>query len=117
MKVGKRKMPMRIVLKFGEPFGFAGLWESWKAADGQMVRPCTIITTTSNSVMETIHNRMPVILPREGEPVWLDQDLDDTAQLRELLVPYPVSEMEAYEVSPLANSPGNDVPECIARIR
>ena len=116
MKVGKSRVPMRIVLNFGEPFGFAGLWESWKAADGQIVKSCTIITTRPNAVMEPIHNRMPVILPREGEPVWLDQNLDDMAQLRELLVPYSASEMEAYEVSPLVNSPGNEVPECIARI-
>ncbi len=107
---------MRITLKSGEPFGFAGLWETWKSPEGELVRSCTIITTSPNELMEPIHNRMPVILPRDAEAQWLDVGLSDTGLLRELLVPYPASEMEAYGVSNLVNSPKNDVPEVIARI-
>ena len=44
-------------------FGFAGLWERWKdPASGEVVRSCTIITTTPNEVCAPIHDRMPVIL-------------------------------------------------------
>ncbi len=67
--------------------------------------------------MEPIHNRMPVILPREAESAWLDPANRDTAILRELLVSYPGNEMEAYEVSPLVNAPQNDVPDVLARVR
>lgn len=115
-KVPGGKVPMRITLKSGEPFGFAGLWETWKSPEGELVRSCTIITTSPNELMEPIHNRMPVILPRDAEAQWLDVGLSDTGLLRELLVPYPASEMEAYGVSNLVNSPKNDVPEVIARI-
>ena len=110
------KIPMRIALKSGEPVGFAGLWETWKNPEGDTVQSCTIITTASNAIMEPIHNRMPVILPREAEDVWLDVSVpSNSGELRELLVPYSAAEMEAYEVSTLVNSPKNDVAEVLAR--
>ncbi len=107
---------MRIIMTAGEPFGFAGLWEEWKSPEGELVQSCTIITTTSNSVMEPIHNRMPVILPREAEARWLDVGQSDTRNLRELLVPYSAKGMEAYEISTLVNSPQNDTPDVMARV-
>ena len=70
MTIGKAKQPKRIILKSGGPFGFAGLWERWKSPEGTLVHSCTIITTMPNQVMEPIHNRMPVILPREAESLW-----------------------------------------------
>ena len=63
-KAGSKKIPMYIALKSGDPFGMAGLWETWKAPSGETVHSCTIITTPPNSLMEPIHNRMPAILPR-----------------------------------------------------
>lgn len=115
MGVGRSRVPMRVVLRSGEPFGFAGLWETWRSPLNETVHSCTIITTTPNAVMEPIHNRMPVILPREKEATWLDPSRSDYGTLRELLVPYPADEMEAYQVSRLVNSPRNDTPEVMAR--
>lgn len=115
-KDGKLKTPMRIVLRSGEPFGFAGLWETWKNPEGELVHSCTIITTVPNALMEPIHNRMPVMLTREAEERWLDAGNQDTAELRELLVPYPAAELEAYEVSPLVNSAKNETPGVIERV-
>ena len=114
---GKFKVPTRITTKSGEPFGFAGLWETWKSPDDQLVKSCTIITTTPNALMEPIHNRMPVILSRDAEERWLDPNNSDIAELRELLVPYPAGELEAYEVSTIVNSPRYDNRECIAPVR
>ena len=115
MKVGKSKVPMRITLRSGEPFGFAGLWETWESPDGTQVHSCTILTTTPNAVMEPIHNRMPVILPREAEGLWLAPGPTQASVLKALLVPYPAADMEAYQVSALVNSPRNDTPDVIAR--
>lgn len=114
-KTSGGKRPMRIVLKTGEPFAFAGLWETWRSPDGQTVLSCTIITTTPNAVMEPIHSRMPVILARGAEKLWLDPQIDDAVVLAPLLVPYIVEEMEAYPVSTLVNSPTVDRPEVAAR--
>ncbi len=111
---GKNKQPMYIGLQSGEPFGMAGLWEAWKSPDGDWLHSCTIITTQSNALMEEIHNRMPVILPRESESVWLDPGVDDPSKLTDLLQPYPADAMTARPVSGLVNNARNDFPECIA---
>jgi putative SOS response-associated peptidase YedK len=114
---GKKKKPMFIALKSREPFGFAGLWETWKAPSGEVIHSCTIITTTPNPLMAAIHNRMPVIVSREAEGIWLDRSLEDPHKLLPLLVPYSATEMIAYEVSLLVNSPRNDVPACIEPVQ
>ena len=110
---GKQKRPMRIVLRSGEPFAFAGLWETWKDPEGEMVKSCTIITTAANDYLQPIHDRMPVILPRESESFWLDKDVEDPLALTSVIAPYPDSEMEAFEVSTLVNNTRNKGPEVI----
>lgn len=110
------KIPMRIKLKTGEPFAFAALWESWKAPDGKTVNTCSILTTEANSLMESIHDRMPVILTKEEEKIWLDPNVDDAETLKSLLKPYKADEMEAYRVSEEVNSPKNNTPELIEKI-
>ena len=104
---------MRVVLKSREPFAFAGLWDYWKPPDGEGILSCSIITTEPNSMMAPIHNRMPVILRRDAEDLWLDKEVEDTDLLANVLEPYPAGEMEAYEVSTVVNRPENDVPECV----
>jgi len=110
----KTKTPMYIQLKSGNPFAFAGLWERWDSKDGSTILSCTIITTQPNELMEPIHNRMPVILPEEAYKLWLDPGEPDQRQLAALLKSYPASEMAAYPVSTLVNSPANDRAECVA---
>ncbi len=112
---GKARQPMRILLTTGEPFAFAGLWETWTKPEGEMVNSCTIITTTPNDVMRPIHDRMPVILPQEHEVAWLNPKNNDSAAVREMLVPYPADTMHAYRVSTLVNSPANDTPDVVIR--
>ena len=112
--VGKR--PFRIVMRSGEPFAMAGLWETWKDPQGNVVPSCTIITTAANDFLIPIHNRMPVILPREMEEQWLDPGLDDPASLTSVLIPHPGEDMDAYEVSTMVNYARNDGPEIIARV-
>ena len=109
----KSKTPMYIKLKSGEPFALAGLWENWNAPDGSNILSCTIITTTPNALLEPIHNRMPVILPREAYARWLEPNEVNPAQLQELIQPYPAEAMTAYAVSSLVNRPENDLAACI----
>jgi putative SOS response-associated peptidase YedK len=113
---GKTKIPMYIRLASGKPFAFAGLWEIWNSTEGSTILSCTIITTQPNELMEKIHNRMPVILPQDAYPIWLDTGEQDPARLSSLLVPYPASEMLAFPVSTLVNSPANDTPKCIVPV-
>jgi putative SOS response-associated peptidase YedK len=111
----KTKTPMYIQLKSEQPFAFAGLWEAWRPAEDEAVLSCTIITTTPNTLVEPIHNRMPVILKPATYAQWLDPTDQSPEQLDKLLKPYPASQMTAYPVSTMVNDPKNDRPECIAR--
>jgi putative SOS response-associated peptidase YedK len=112
-KERKRKVPMRIRLKSEEPFGFAGLWDSWRKPDGKELQSFTIITTEANDLLGPIHDRMPVILAPDGEKLWLESSLQDFSKVSSLLKPYPSDQMEVYEVSTLVNSPRNDLRACI----
>jgi SOS response associated peptidase (SRAP) len=57
-------------------FAFAGLWTARKDGEsGDWLRSCTIITTRPNELVAALHDRMPVILPRELEAEWLDPDI------------------------------------------
>ena len=115
-QTGKLKQPVRIVLKSREPFGFAGLWEQWTSPTGDDLLSCTIITTAANELLKAVHERMPVILSREDEVVWLDPKIQDPETLLPLLKQYPSELMEYYPVSREVNSPANDVPQCIVPI-
>ena len=110
---GRTKQPIYIVLKSREPFGFAGLWDSWTSPDREEIKSCTIITTEANDILKPIHDRMPVILTRDTEAIWLDPTIQKPATLLPLLTPYPADAMEPYPVSRAVNSPKNDSPDCI----
>ena len=115
-KDGKEKIPSYIFLKSREPFAFAGLWETWKSPERESVRSCTIVTTKPNEFIGPIHNRMPVILSRETEALWLDPMTEDAGTLEPILIPYPAELMESYEVSSHVSSPKNQGPECMAPV-
>lgn len=112
-QAGPRKRPVYVHLASGRPFGFAGLYETWVSPSGERIGTCTIITTGPNDFMRPIHHRMPVIIPRDQEAVWLDPDCGDEARLLGLLRPYAEEAMEAHEVSTTVNSPVNDSPDLI----
>jgi putative SOS response-associated peptidase YedK len=109
----KSKIPMFIHLKDRQPFAFAGLWELWNAPDGSQIYSATIITTEPNSMMKSIHNRMPVILPQSAYEEWLSPGERDSRDLAPLLGPFPPESMQAYAISTLVNSPQNDLPQVI----
>ena len=109
------KTPYFIHLRSGRPFGFAAIWSSTRTAMGQRIGTCAILTCPPNELMAPIHNRMPVIIPADARDRWFDPG-SDPAMLREILVPFPADQMEAYPVSIFVNSPRNDSPECNAPV-
>lgn len=96
--VGKKKKPYRITIQNGKLFTIAGLWESWKAPNGERIESFTLITQPANTMMSSIHDRMPAILLPEQEKLWIDPTLSSKEALQ-LIIPYPDEEMEAYPVS------------------
>ncbi|WNR46593.1 SOS response-associated peptidase [Paenibacillus roseipurpureus] len=113
---GKQKQPMRIMLRTGELFSMAGLYDTWTSPDGVRISTCTVITTESNTMMKEIHDRMPVILPREKEALWLDRTNRSVNQLQALLQSYPSEHMMAYPVSNRVGNVRNDDELCIEPI-
>jgi putative SOS response-associated peptidase YedK len=111
------KTPMYIKMTSGEPFAFAGLWETWNAPDGSQLISCNIITTEPNELVSQIHNRMPVILPTTAYQTWLDPHERAPSELSPLLKPYPSNQMVSYPVSKQVNNPTNDLPTCIQEVQ
>lgn len=107
---GGKKFPFHVCLKGGSPMVIAGLWESWKPPDGQVVETCTILTTAPNKVVARLHDRMPVILHPAEFDLWLDRDMHDPERLKHLFQPYPADLVEMHEVSPQLNSTKTDSP-------
>jgi putative SOS response-associated peptidase YedK len=101
-KAKPAKQPFYISRKDDIPLTFAGLWEKWK--DGML--SCTILTTEAADGIRDLHNRMPVMLAKEGFEPWLsgdepfvDRGIDDAVQI--------------MAVSPKMNSPRYNEPDCI----
>ncbi|OIP97150.1 hypothetical protein AUK40_03830 [Candidatus Wirthbacteria bacterium CG2_30_54_11] len=113
---GTSRTPYFFHLNTSEPFGFGGLYERWVSPEGEVIDSCTIITTTPNSLMAPIHDRMPFIVPRKQETLWLDPEVQNQAALTSLMLPYPAEEMDAYPISPLVNSPTHDSPDNIVQV-
>ena len=108
-RVGTKKVPHLISLRSEEPFAFAGLWERWVSPVGEAIESCTVVTTTPNELMATIHDRMPVIVRPADYGVWLGRQLDDVLAWSSLLVPYPADEMQAELVSDIISNARNEV--------
>jgi putative SOS response-associated peptidase YedK len=111
----KTKQPYFIHHPDGEPYAFAGLWEVWRGPnkDQEPLRSCTIITTAANEPMSRIHDRMPVILPREAWDAWLDRTNEDLELLGKLLVPAPPQLITMHPISTEVNNVRNNGPELI----
>ncbi|MDQ6694607.1 MAG: SOS response-associated peptidase [Chloroflexota bacterium] len=91
----------------------AGLYDVWKGQYGEPLLTYTIITNEASPGIRSLHERMPVILSREDEEVWLDPRINETEWLLSLLRPYPDTQLSTYRVGPLVNSPSNDRAELI----
>ena len=96
-KSEKGKKPLHFSLRSAGPFGFAGLYETWISPENKPVKTCTIITTNANDLLKPIHDRMPVIVPKDKETLWMDPGPPDPRELAAILKPYPAEEMKMAE--------------------
>jgi len=78
---GSGKTPYYLSLASGEPFAFAGLWESWHDRDrDESLETATILTTDADAFVARLHKRMPVILEAGAGDRWIGGE-DITALL------------------------------------
>ncbi|MEL6404043.1 MAG: SOS response-associated peptidase [Chloroflexota bacterium] len=114
IKTEDGKQPYFIHRSDADLFAFAGLWEIWNGVGGEEIWSCTILTTDANDKIKHLHHRMPVILDKEEQSAWLDNDEDPQA-LKTLLTPYDADKMAFYPVSKAVNNVRNDNPMLIER--
>ncbi len=110
---GDSKQPYYIRLLDNSPMGLAGILETCKTPSGDQLESFSILTTSTNSLVSQLHDRMPVILHSDEYALWLNRNMHEPEQLTHLYLPYPADLMTAIKVSPFVNSPAHDSPECI----
>lgn len=105
--VGGRKLPYYIHPRGNDLFGLAGITELWNGPEGP-IRTVSLITTEPNELMREIHDRMPVIVPREGYGTWLDRNNKDVGALKGFIRPFPAKEMTVHPVSRRVSNAKNE---------
>lgn len=111
----KRKQPWHYALTTGEPFAFAGVWDRWKAPNGNVLDSFSIVTTEANELANVVHNRMPVILKPRDYARWLETGTPEQPPV-DLLRPYDAGLMTAWKVDARVGNARNDDPGLIAAI-
>jgi len=97
------KQPHYVTPADGPILTIAGLWTDWRdRVNDETPTTCTMIITEVNSFISAIHDRMPVLLDREGADAWLSGDAG-----LELLKPAPDDALRMWPVSRRASKPGN----------
>jgi putative SOS response-associated peptidase YedK len=110
---GTVRQPFLIGRADGTPLTLAGLWAGWRdPTTERVVRTFTIVTSRPNDQMADLHDRMPVIVPEEIWPLWLDPEAD-RSELQAILQPTDDVPLRIQPVSRLVNDVRNDGPELI----
>lgn len=94
---GRLKQPYYIHHRSDEPLAMAGLWESWRTPEGGLLRSFCVITTGPNAVMQSIHDRMPVLIGRQEWARWLDPKAP-ADRVSALIAPCAAELIEAWPV-------------------
>ena len=108
---GGRKRPWFLTARDGGPLAMAGLYEVWAPPDGERLWTCTVITTDAADELGHIHDRTPLVVPREDWARWLDPEVEDPGE--DLLVPAVGGQLAAWPVSPAVGNVRNDGPELV----
>ena len=120
-----RKQPFFISAVAGGPIAFAGLYEFWReprsAAGGpddpddpaRWLTTFAIVTTAAEPGLEAIHDRMPLVLPRDRWDDWLDPQLRDPDSVRALLEPPVAGRFCPLAVTTRVNAVSNNGPELV----
>jgi len=111
-----RKQPYFFQLKQSLPFGFAGLWTRTQFPRGENFEMFSILTTNANSLVEPIHQRMPVILHQAVQGKWLTPGTP-VEELTKLCEPYSHLEMQTVPVGNYVNDVQCDSQECARPVK
>ena len=110
---GGRKQPFYVTARDGEMWALAGLYDEREGVAGEPLASYTVITTAANPLLRPLHDRMPVILPREAEEEWVSLDVTDPLQVERLLQPYPEERIDLWPVGPAVGNVRNNGAELV----
>ena len=102
---GKIKQPFYFSAVSGTPLALAGVWESWTAPDGTIVRTVCLLTTQANALMAPVHDRMPVIVGKEHWGAWLGDPVENVVAL---MKPCASENLQAWAVDRRVGRSGED---------
>ncbi|MBB1484893.1 SOS response-associated peptidase [Tessaracoccus sp. MC1865] len=111
--VAGKKKPVKQPYFLSPPSGLmvmAGLYEFWKGPDGWL-STTTIITTEATDELGWVHDRMPMVVPRDSWDDWLDPAFTD-AQAAVAMLTAPL-DLGHRKVSRTVNKVGTEGPELI----
>lgn len=111
---GRVRQPYHVTTADRAMFTMAGLWERWRAPDGEIIDSCTVITRPALAPVLALHDRMPVLVDAKDHARWLDRELHDPVVLRAILDADPPP-MTLVAVSTRVNKPDFDDPSCLER--
>ena len=106
--VGTTKTPHYITDPEAGEFAFAGLYSWWRAPvaegaePGPWVLTATILTRDSSGPTSSIHDRAPVMLPREVWDEWLDPTIEGDQSLVDMVVAESEQVLERLELHAVA---------------
>ncbi len=88
---GKSKQPYFVHAADAPVLMFAGLWDRWRAPDGHVVDSYSIVTQPARGATIDLHDRMPLVLPRERLHDWLYCDAQQAVALAQAVEPPPLA--------------------------
>jgi putative SOS response-associated peptidase YedK len=74
------------------------------------------VTTPAVGALTEIHDRMPLVLPRDRWSDWLDPAREDVEELAQPTPPEAVAALELRPVSTAVNNVANNGRELLARV-
>lgn len=114
-----KKIPNYLYSQDDELLAFAGLYEFWPDPSlpeddpNRWLLTFTVLTTTAQDSLGHVHDRSPVIVPREMFADWLNPELSDKEEVQQLLDSMPEPVLTPRIVSDRVNSVRNNGPELI----
>jgi putative SOS response-associated peptidase YedK len=96
----------------GELFAFAAIAAVWHRDTVEEVRSAAILTTRANERIAPLHERMPVILDRDAEAIWLDPGTPAPV-LKELMLGLSAEATAVRRVGDAVNHARHDAPDCL----
>ena len=116
---GARTIPYFLHAPDDQLLAMAGLYEIWRDDSlpeddpRRWVWTCSIITRPATDIVGEIHDRCPVLVPRDLRESWLDCSADDPRVAEQLLAAMPEPHLEPRRVPKAVGNVKNNGPELI----